>query len=81
MALVLAADQLELYRLGTLSSTTLRGVIRAIPYAEISDVHERQRMFELVVTIIADSGPLEVAMPNRGSGPETLEALRRRIAA
>jgi hypothetical protein len=81
MALVLAPGQLELYALGMLSTTTPRGLIRAIPYTEISDVHERKRMLELVVTIIADGGPLEFAMPNRGSGPETLADLRRRIAA
>jgi hypothetical protein len=81
MALVLTADGVELYRLGMLSATKPKGLIRAIPYAEISDVHERKRRFELVVTILADSGPLTVAMPSRGGGPETVEQLRRRIAA
>jgi hypothetical protein len=84
MALVLAADRLELYRLGMLSATSPRGLIRAIPYAEISDVHTRKRMFELVATIIADSGTLALALPSRASGvggDGLLERLRRRIAA
>ena len=54
---------------------------RAIPYSEIFDVHERKRMLELVVTILADSGPLTVATPARGDGRHTVAQLRRRIAA
>jgi len=81
MALVLTADQLELHRLGMLSATRPKGLIRAIPYGEISDVHTRKRVFELRVTVIADSGPLELSTAERGGGAETVAALRRRIAA
>jgi hypothetical protein len=81
MALVLTAERLELYRLGLLSASRPRGLIRAIPYAEISDMQTRKRLFELVVTVIADGGPLILTTPSRGGGAETVEALRRRIAA
>lgn len=81
MALVLTAEQVELHRLGMLSASKPKGLIRAIPYAEISDVNTRKRMFELLVTVLADSGPLMLSTAGRGGGTETVEALRRRIAA
>jgi hypothetical protein len=81
MALVLTAEQLELYRLGLLSASRPQGLIRAIPYGEISDVTTRTRWFELVVTVIANGGPLEVTTAKRGGGSETVEDLRRRIGS
>jgi hypothetical protein len=79
MGLVLTAERAELYRLGMFSASKPQGLIRAIPYGEISDVQTRTRWFELRVTILADSGPLEVATAKRGGGAETVEELRRRI--
>jgi len=81
MALVLTAEQVELHRLGMLSASKPKGLIRAIPYGEISDVHTRKRLFELLVTVLADSGPLKLSTAERGGGAETVAALRRRIAA
>jgi hypothetical protein len=81
MALVLTGEQLELYRLGLFSASKPKGLIHAIPYADITAVHARSRMFELLVTMLADSGNLEFATAKRGGGAETVEDLRRRIAA
>jgi hypothetical protein len=81
MALVLTGAGLELHRLGWLNATRPQGLIRSIPYGRISDVVARTRRLELVVTVIADDGPLEFATAKRGGGSETVEDLRRRIAA
>ena len=67
--------------LGVIVAYLVLWLRRAIPYSEIFDVHERKRMLELVVTILADSGPLTVATPARGDGRHTVAQLRRRIAA
>jgi hypothetical protein len=81
MALVLTAERLELYRLGMFSATRPRGLIRGIAYADVAAVQERPRVFELVVTVLSDGGNLEFATAKRGGGAETVEHLRRRIAA
>jgi hypothetical protein len=80
MALVLTAEQLELYRLGLLSASKPKRLIRAIPYAKISGVHERTRWVDLLFTVLADGDPLELATARRGDGEETVEHLQRRIA-
>jgi hypothetical protein len=79
MALVLTDERLELYRLSAFSASRPKGLIRAIPYSEISDVQTATRWFELRLTVLADSGPLAVATAKRGGGTETVEELRRRI--
>jgi hypothetical protein len=81
MGLVLTEEQLELYRLGMLNASKPQGLVRAIPYAEISDVNVRNRWFELIVGVVANSGALEVSTAKRGGGGETIDELRRRIAA
>jgi hypothetical protein len=81
MALVLTAERLELYRLGMFNASRPQGLIRSLPYADITDVHARPRMFELLITVLADRGDLEFATAKRGGGAETVEDLRRRIAA
>ena len=53
MALVLTPERLELYRLGMLTASKPKGLIRAIPYGEISGVDARSRLFELLVTVLA----------------------------
>jgi hypothetical protein len=82
MALVLAAERLELHRLSFTKPKPV-GLARAIPYAEISDVHARDGILQLRVTVIADGQPLVVDTGKRGvgSGRGFVEALRRRIAA
>jgi hypothetical protein len=81
MALVLAAEQLELHRLDFWRPKSA-GIARAIPYAEISDVHVREGVLQLRVTVITTGEPLAVDIGKRGvgAGRGFVDALRRRIA-
>jgi hypothetical protein len=82
LALVLAAEQLELHQLGFWSPKPA-GIARAIPYGEITDVQARERLLQLRLTVITAGGPLEVEANRRGVGSagDFVAALRRRIAA
>jgi hypothetical protein len=82
MALVLAAEQLELHRLDFWRPKPA-GIVRAIPYAEITDVHVREGVLQLRVTVVTAGEPLVIDTGKRGvgAGRGFVDALRRRIAA
>jgi hypothetical protein len=81
MALVLAAEQLELHRLSFWRPKPA-GLVRAIAYSEITDVQVRNTMMQLRVAVITAGEPLLVETGKRGvgAGGDFVAALRRRIA-
>ena len=82
MALVLTADRLELHRLSAFGTRAV-GLIRAIPYTDISDVRATNRWLEIRLEIVTNDEALVVHTSKRGigSGREFADELRRRIAA
>ena len=81
MALALAADRLELYRLSMFGGRAT-GLICAIPYGEITGVEVRGRILEVGLDIATAGEPLKVDTSKRGigAGREFAAQLRRRIA-
>ena len=82
MALVLTADRLELHRLSAFGTRAV-GLIRAIPYAEITDVRATNRWLEVRLEVVTNDAALIVHTSKRGigAGREFADELRRRIAA
>jgi hypothetical protein len=82
MALALTADRLELLRLSWLGTRAV-GVIRAVPYHDVSQVDASDRLLEQRLVIATPQGPIVVHTSKRGigAGREFAEELKRRIAA
>jgi hypothetical protein len=82
MALALAEDRLELHRLNLIGTRAVR-LIRAIPYSEIRDVEDKDRLLEIRLRVVTDGEPLVVHTSKHGigAGDEFADTLRRRIAA
>jgi hypothetical protein len=82
MALVLAADRLELMRLG-MTGFRPAGTIRSLPYSEIEGVEVEKKRFEIRIRIRAAGDEIVVDGGRRGVGAarNVVDELRRRIAA
>jgi hypothetical protein len=82
MALALTADRLELLRLSWLGTRAV-GVIRAVPYHDVSQVDASDRLLEVRLVIATPEDPIVVHTSKRGigAGREFAEQLKRRIAA